>query len=191
MKKICFLVLILFITDYLYSQESHIEFKGIPLNGSLSSFVEKMKREGFKFKEYSDNSVAIMEGLFTGKNVEIFVISSSKTKTVWKVSSYYEGKESWLSLKRDYNEMVELFKKKYGEPVKHFEFFSKPYYEGDGYEMQALKKEKCFYASFWETDKGTMIVEITEWGQIRVGYEDRINIKVKQKEELEDSMNDI
>ena len=50
--------------------------------------------------------------------------------------------------------MVELFTKKYGEPKDHFEFFSSPYYEGDGYELQALRKEKCNYISFWTLDKG-------------------------------------
>ena len=191
MKKVFFLFFILFTTNYLYSQESHIEFKGIPLDGTLPSFIKKMEENEFKFEKFPRDYVAMMNGLFTGKYVDIYILSSPKSKTVWKVSAYYTKKELWTSLKSDYKEMVELFEKKYGAPSSHYEFFSKPYYEGDGYELQALRKEKCDYVSFWDTDKGTIAVEINKWGQIQVGYEDRINQKIKEKEANENSINDI
>lgn len=191
MKKIYSLFLVLFIANYIYSQDSHIEFKGISLDGSLSSFVEKMEKNGFTLQKSPREHVALMKGLFTGKWVEVLILSSPKTKTVWKVSVYYSKQESWTSLKSDYNEMVELFTKKYGEPKDHFEFFSSPYYEGDGYELQALRKEKCNYISFWTLDKGGIIVDINQYGQIQVRYEDKVNVKIKEKEDDENSLNDI
>ncbi len=111
MKKIYSLFLVLFIANYIYSQDSHIEFKGISLDGSLSSFVEKMEKNGFTLQKSPREHVALMKGLFTGKWVEVLILSSPKTKTVWKVSVYYSKQESWTSLKSDYNEMVELYKK--------------------------------------------------------------------------------
>ena len=88
-----------------------------------------MEKNGFTLQKSPREHVALMKGLFTGKWVEVLILSSPKTKTVWKVSVYYSKQESWTSLKSDYNEMVELFTKKYGEPKDHFEFFSSPDYE--------------------------------------------------------------
>lgn len=80
MKKIFILFFVLFIANNIYSQDSHIEFKGITLEGSLSSFVEKMEKNGFSLKKYPRDHVALMKGLFTGKWVEVLILSSPKTK---------------------------------------------------------------------------------------------------------------
>lgn len=54
MKKIFILFFVLFIANNIYSQDSHIEFKGITLEGSLSSFVEKMEKNGFSLKNIQE-----------------------------------------------------------------------------------------------------------------------------------------
>ena len=70
-------------------------------------------------------------------------------------------------------------------------FFSKPYYEGDGYELQALRKEKCHYISFYKLPLGAAIVEISQFGHIQIGYEDNINYELKKKEEESEALDDI
>lgn len=171
-----------------YSHNAHLNFKGIPLDGKLSDFISKLEAEGFTFDRYVDEDMAIMKGNFAGRNADIYI--SATPLTVWRISVYYNKDESWISLKSDYFQMKELYTKKYGEP-KSFEFFWEPYYEGDGYELQALEKEKCYYASFWELPSGTIYIMINQFCQISMLYEDKINSELKEKERENTALNDI
>lgn len=173
-----------------FAQSSHLEFKNIPIDGKLSDFVSKLEKEGFVFKKYARDYVAVMEGVFAGNYATIYILATPESKIVWKVTAGYNEKESWNSLKSDYLEIRSLYTTKYGAP-EHFEFFSKPYYEGDGYELQALRKEKCTYASFYSLPLGTVVVEITQFCKVQVGYEDKSNYEIKKKEEEKAALNDI
>lgn len=66
---------------------SHLEFKGIPIDGNLQEFVSKMKLEGFYSKMYNNEGV-IMQGDFVGENSHVFIYSTTEEKVVWKVSVY-------------------------------------------------------------------------------------------------------
>lgn len=191
MKKILFLLISFIIVLPSFAQDSlHLEFKGIPLDGKLSDFVLQLSKEGFTFKEYARDYIAVMEGFFAGDYATIYIFATPKSKTVWKATVNYNEKESWSSLKSDYFNMKDIFTKKYGEP-KHFEFFSEPYYEGDGYELQALRKEKCHYISFYQLPLGMAVVEISQFCHLQIGYEDNINCELKKKEEESEILEDI
>ncbi len=181
MKKI--LLLLIAVTAGCFSviaQESqefqqHASFKGVPIDGSLDAFVENMKLEGFTFDRMLEDA-AIMNGQFVGKQCEIYILATPKTKTVWKVVALLPKETSWHSLKSSYQSLKSSYVDKYGPPTNSFEFFSRPYYEGDGYEMTALHVEKCDYISFWKTSNSNMAVQMTKDGRISLGYEDIINV---------------
>ena len=190
MKKSIFIILCCLFSCALYAQEKHLEFKGTPLNGSLTSFVQKMKLKGYKTILTQDNAV-VMEGEFIGKNANIFILSTPKTKIVWKVGVNLEKEISWSSLKSEYRKIKESYIKKYGKPLHSFERFDEPYYEGDGYELQALKLEKCTYISYFETPEGMISVGMDSSGSIAIMYEDGINVKIASKEKENAVMNEI
>ena len=171
------------------AQTEHLKFMGIPITGTPIQMGEKLKAKGFIFKEKLDEDFRVYKGKFAGSNVEVSVVSSNNL--VWKILVEYPKASSFSELLSDYNEMVKQFKKKYNEPYDHFEFFSKPYYEGDGYELQALKLNKCHYASFWKLDFGTICVEMAKYGRIWIGYEDKLNVKAKEVKEEQQIQNDI
>ena len=178
--------------NHVYAQDSisHIEFKGIPLNGKLDDFVKKLETQGYKVTESLDN-VIMMDGQFTGKDATILVISTKKSKTVWKVVVKFSEMSSWSSLKSDYYYYKEMFVKKYGSPTRKFEFFSKPYYEGDGYELSALRNEKCYYLSAFETNSGVVYLEISKYKRIEISYEDDANSHIMNREKEESVIDDI
>ena len=66
-----------------------------------------------------------------------------------------------------YRSMKGILTDKYGKPEEDFNFFKKPYYEGDGYEEQAIRLGKATFASFWP---GIML-EINEMLTVQVIYE--------------------
>ena len=79
------------ISTCILSQEKHLEFRGIPLDGSLSSFEEKMDSIGYDIILIQDHAV-VMEGEFIGKKANLFIFSSPITDNVWKVVVSF-GKE--------------------------------------------------------------------------------------------------
>ena len=167
-----------------------MEFKGIPINGTLSSFVQKMKSKGYK-SIYSQDNAVIMVGEFIGKKANIGILASTKSKIVWKVAVNLDEEISWSSLKSEYFKIKESYIKKYGRPLRSFEKFYDPYYEGDGYELQALKMEKCTYITYFDTPTGMISVGMDSSGCISIMYEDGINVKIASKEKENAVMNEI
>ena len=187
MKKIISLAIALTISFSLFAQEEHLTFKNIPITGSLSSFISKMKASDFDLVEQIENSGAIMIGSFAGfSDCTILIGCSPKTKTVWKVVVELPDQTSWTSVKSRYSDFKEKFKKKYGAPEKSYEFFTTPYYEGDGYELQAIKLEKGYYYTFWETDLGLISVSVdassSSKGRVEFNYEDNASRAIMRNE---------
>ena len=169
---------------------SHLEFKGIPLNGKIDNFVNKLKAQGFSVsKQLGD--IVVMEGTFTGKDATVYIISSEKSHPVWKVLVKLPKRTSWSSIKSDYEYYKEMFTKKYGNPTDNYEFFSKPYYEGDGYEMSALRNEKCHYISAYENPAGVIYIEMSTTEQLSINYEDKVNSNIREQEKEASVIDDI
>ena len=173
----------------LYAQE-HLEFRGIPIDGNLTNFVSKMKSIGYTV-EAEDGNVVLMKGKFTNRDATLLVCSSVKSHTVWKVCVLFDEASSWNSLKSDYLEYKELFTKKYGKSSDCYEIFLDPYYEGDGYELQALRNEKCYYVTFFENSIGYVSVEMKKSERLGFNYEDKINSKIYSKEKDSSALDEI
>lgn len=188
MKKLFFL-LALWIPIVSFAQ-NHLEFRGVPIDGHINTFVSKMNKIGYS-EVYRNESGAIMKGKFTNQDAELIIVATAKSKTVWKVAAHLDEDASWSKLKSDYFEYVNLYISKYGQPSNHFEFFSSPYYEGDGFELQALKNDKCHYATYFTTDNGTLSVSISSSGNLSLSYEDNINANLMTKEKQSSALDDI
>ncbi|MCL3851445.1 hypothetical protein M1P97_09120 [Parabacteroides sp. GYB001] len=191
MKKIFYSLIMVIMCNMVFAQNDHLEFKDIQIDGNINSFVEKMKQNGFVLVTPMKDNLTAMSGNFVGKKCEIYILSTPKTKKACKVVVFLPESENWSDIKSDYFSYKDLYTKKYGDPKDSFNFFTKPYYEGDGYEMQALRKKKCTYASYWITDKGTIAVDISSSQQISFGYEDKINMSIYSQEQEAESINDI
>lgn len=180
MKKLFVLTCTILFALAVQAQE-HMAFKGVSMNCTLSSFVSQLTTKGYT-KLYMNDRGAVLSGDFAGKqDCKIIVLSTSSSKVVWKVAVQFPEKVSWRSLKTEYETLKESYTEKYGNP-ETFEFFSTPYYEGDGYELQALSLEKCTYTSFFSSPQGNICLKITNDKCVQVGYEDAINVKIRENE---------
>ena len=167
---------------YGYSQE-HLTFKNVPLNGDINNFAKELVKQGFTIKETKGNIIT-MSGSYVNRQCEVLMIATEKTNIVWKVAIYLPKETNWYSIKTDFLNLKEQFIAKYGDG-KSYEFFSKPYYEGDGYEMQAVINKKCIYAIYWKKTEGTILLNISQYEKISVSYEDSINSALNDKEKSE------
>lgn len=64
MKHLFLTVLLSFVVSFSFSQTNHMKFKGIPMEGTLNSFVQKLKEKGFTYIG-TQNGMAVLEGEFS------------------------------------------------------------------------------------------------------------------------------
>lgn len=180
MKKI-FAALIISLVALSASAQEHLKVKGIPIDGSTTSFISKLKTAGLKTNTRLSEALGrpVLDGDFANLNNCKYSFIETNNGTVCKVlimSDYITG---WYSCKDKYNDLKELLRSKYkmdGE----YEIFRNPYYEGDGYELSAIDQEKGMWKTFFSCDEGHIAIEIeasnSREGYIVVTYEDTINM---------------
>ena len=194
MKKCISFIITLFISVSIIAQtnsDSHkyLEFKNTPISGTLTEMIKKMQTLGYKLEEAADY-VAIMEGDFANENCEIVLYASPKTKTMHSIIVNFGEQTSWYSLKAKYKKLKEQLTSKYNHTPKSTEYFADPYYEGDGYEMQALRNEKCFYFSTFNFYNGKIGIYIVG-NKVQLLYQDSKGKSINQKEENANAYDDL
>lgn len=173
------LCLVLSISIFVCSGQS---FNGVPISGDLPTCISRFKGKGFLLDKYLKNG-AIMNGRINGESVELYIFVTPKTRKVCKVVIYFEEKISWYSLKRQYENMVELLTDKYGTPDDRLATFLDPYYDGDGFELQAIGLEKAIFVAYWaKRNNLNVAVEMSKFKQVSIAYENDIAMDISKKE---------
>lgn len=179
MKKITLLLLFCAIScAFSFAQSFH----GVTLGQSLSATQQVFLNKGFTPLR-SVEGIKYMKGTIAGDNYEIALLYTPTSKKVWKIVVYTGPVFSWISLKYQHKKFKDLLTKKYGEPTNDFWYFRSPYYEGDGFELQALRKEAMVSSVFFRDPEGNSIfMEMVSFdfgkGQIRIGYENAEAVKL-------------
>lgn len=158
-------------------------FDGVLIDGDMPSTLAKFKAKGYVHQKTEDG-VAILKGKVASLyDVELFVFATPKSKKVCKVVAYLSEHKSWYSIKSEYEKFLGMLTDKYGVPDSKYDFFTSPYFEGDGFEMTALSAEKCTYAAYWFGKSNTTIsVEISSYKQVKLVYENESNMAIRKRE---------
>ena len=104
MKKQLLILLLVIFTNFTFGQE----FLGIKVDGKMNEVVEKFKLKGLKVTDGTTPNVKIMEGFVGDKNLEVYIKCTPTTKTVWGFTVYLPKQTVWSSLKREYDEYLDL-----------------------------------------------------------------------------------
>lgn len=169
-------------------------FLGVPISGHVSTAIANFKAKGFKFVKQEKYSVT-MSGVIDYTPVELYIYNTPTTKQTAKFVVYYPERNSWLSLKDDYDRFVSRLSDKYGSPDKTIEEFITPYESGDGYELSAIQLEKAVFLSYWfaggyQRSNLSIAVEISKFKQLKVVYEnDKIMDKLAEERKVLDYSN--
>ena len=176
---------------HLNAQE-HLRFMNIPIEGTMRRFAAKMETKGFVL-DYAEEDGVQMTGTFIGRDCNLYMFKDPKTEKFRVVSVCFKKKyNSWYSLKGSYTKIVNGYIGKYGNPSKTAHTFLYPYYEGDGYEMSAVRSDNCRYWSYWEFDEGNIIVTILKDAKIMIYYRDKLNGEEREnKIDFQDYYDDI
>ena len=165
MKKIIFTLITLCFALNSFAQE-HLTFKGIPIEGSLSSFCQKLKSKGLTHMG-TDQNVTFFTGDFTGRNATICVVAGDNGKDVFSVVVFDTSGE-WNTLINTYNYYKDLYTRKYGEPKVSLE--KNPSRSDSNISLMAeVHQGTVTWASAWEVTGGNIEISIEKYSGVYEG----------------------
>ena len=194
MKRIISILIFACIAIGMSAQETqeHLKFKGIPIDGTVSNFVAKLKQKGYTHLTTSDG-VALLNGEFAAyKDCTIGVVSSKGRDSVCKVAVIFPATDTWSALERNYLSLKNMLTTKYGEPSDCVETFQSDYQPtDDNRKKHELGMDRCKYYTIFSTEQGNIQLELKHEGLIKyyvvLSYFDAIN----QQAVLSDAMDDL
>lgn len=179
--------LLIFVVINVMAQE-HLSFKGIPIEGSMSEFCQRMKVKGFTQLGNEDN-ITLFQGDFTGRKATVGVGASDDGKTVFSVVVMFDESNEWNTLVNTYDHYKELYTRKYGEPSESKEN-NPSRSDSNTSRMIALDDGRVTYASAWEVTGGTIELSIEKsgylCGAVVIKYRDAQNVEAKIQKDLEE-----
>ena len=194
MKRILIALLFVFSCIGVMAQNAneHLKFMGIPINGTLESFTQKLVAKKIKSIQAAEG-VGLFNGAFAGKNdCNIFVATVPNRNIVSKVVVCLPPRETWAWLESDYNQFKQMLTSKYGEPLQHSETFKSGAFTSSDYlKISALKEGKCEYYVGWKLNEGVILLEIISIESpssclVRLSYYDAINSKLEEASKQND-----
>lgn len=165
----------------------HLKFKGVPIDGTLSEYVNTMKKSGFTVIG-TEEGVVLLKGDFAAyKDCVIGVATLKGMDVVSKITVIFPNHETWGNLSLNYFNLKELLTEKYGKPsevVEEFNTYPEP--RDDNSRMHAVAMDNCKYQTRFELENGNIQLSIENDGFtsrfVMLSYYDRINSdKVRQK----------
>ena len=193
MKKliVLFAFVLIALTSYAQSSSEHLTFKGVPIDGTLSEYVAKMKSAGFKYLGEQDGT-AILQGDFAGfKGCTIGVATLKSTNKVNTIGVIFPEQDDWAGLENSYEHLKSMLTEKYGEPsecVEKFQGYANPRTDND--KLHKLKMDECTWYTTYSTPKGDIQLSIDNQSVmscfVMLRYFDRINTDAVRAQAMDD-----
>jgi|688.fasta_scaffold654457_2 hypothetical protein len=162
------LFVLLILVTFQINQVTGQTFDGVEVSGNYIDVVKKFKAKDFKESYEGDNSI-VLDGKTLNKNISLVIAYTPKTKQAYQFTIIFEKETSQLVLKKEFDNFVELFTEKYGQPVKN------------------ESNETYKYFSIWNKVTYYISLAVTEKDNIMIGYHNTVNSEIckKEKKELE------
>ena len=188
MRKL-FISLLLAVSMVCMSQTTHMKFKGIPMEGTLNSFVQKLKDKGFTYLGQQDG-MAVLKGEFAAtKGCTVGVARFSDRDQVNLVAVIFPEKETWSSITKSYFNLKDMLTEKYGTP-ESIEEFSGREPSSDFLKFHALVKDECNFISEFTCEGGkiqlTMKKQNYNTAAVILRYIDNANANETRKKVMDD-----
>ena len=181
-----FLFLLSLLLVFTQCNFSHLRFEGIPIDGPIEPFVQKLKEKGFKPVEKWEE-MQCLKGTFAGKsNCQVFVLRNVKRDVVYRVVVCMPFRDNWEQIERDYQYLQRYYIKKLGAPDEFHSNFEVPKeVERNEDKWRLLCADKCNYTSTWEVDGGKIYLEMSHIEDenencVRVLFYDKVNDVVSE-----------
>lgn len=174
---------------FVQESKTHIKFMGIELNNVVDLAMLDLQKKGFELLDIRKEGYAL-SGKFMNRNSTIMLHATPKSNNIYKVSIFFDEEKSWYGLKSEFLNIVKSYRTKY-KCIDSGRTFLEPYYEGDGFELQGVAKDKCCYYDKYQTEGGTIYIEISDLKCIKIQYKDSFNSKLNEKETISEYLDEI
>lgn len=174
---------------FVQESKTHIKFMGIELNNAVDLAMLDLQKKGFELLDIRKEGYAL-SGKFMNRNSTIMLHATPKSNNIYKVSIFFDEEKSWYGLKSEFLNIVKSYRTKY-KCIDSGRTFLEPYYEGDGFELQGVAKDKCCYFDKYQTEGGTIYIEISDLKSIKIQYKDSFNSKLNEKETISEYLDEI
>ncbi len=186
MKRL-FLFLLISVCTLCMAQPNPMKFKGIPMEGTVESFVKKLEAKGYTILG-EENRNFILQGEFSIIKDCIIAVASEKGK-VKSVTVINPEKENWAEVYKEYYVLKKMLTEKYGMP-RSFEEFHNGDCPTDLLKFLALIRDECTFVSHFTTNEGGIILSMLKRGPKTAGvsllYENKADIEESQKRAMDD-----
>lgn len=144
-KKTLWFFMLLILPVALYAQKDVTQFLGIPVDGSKSEMIQKLKAKGYTISPYKKD---VLVGEFNGTEVNIYIVTNNNKVCRIMVSDVNTMSETDIRIK--FNKLVQQFQsnKKYlSLPDSTISKYNIPEDEDISYELSVKNKryEAIFY----------------------------------------------
>lgn len=189
MKKILLVFYTALFAFSAIAQDSHLKFKGIPVDGNYKEFAQKLVEKGFKQMDESENGVVLVGNFMASPGVMVVVYPDPTSKVISNVSAMLETGDRWPLVEKKFKDTVATYKEKYGEPTEYSEEFAPDVYDSEYFRMKAIKEGQCYYRAIWDIEGGriaiTPIYFLSQY-YIICAYIDEQNTKALKQTVLDD-----
>ena len=167
-----------------------MKFKGIPMEGTLNSFVQKLKAKGYTYIGQKDGT-AILEGEFAAtKGCTIAVTRFSDKDQVNIAGVIFPKEETWNSITSQHYSLKEMLTEKYGNPECTEEFSQGREPSSDIAKFYALTSDECNFVSEFSCEGGkiqlTMKKQDYRSASVVLRYIDNVNADETRKKIMDD-----
>lgn len=171
-----------------FAQE-HLSFKGIPIEGSMAAFGQKLKAKGFT-QIGRDRNITMFTGDFTGRQATVGVGATDDGKNVFSVIVVLDPTKEWNNLVNTYDYYKKLYIRKYGEPSVSMEN-NPSHSESNTSLMAEVYQGTVEYVSKWNVPGGDIRLSIEKSsgiyeGMVMIRYNDSQNVESKIQNDLDD-----
>lgn len=176
---------------YAQTQENpHLMFKGVPIDGTLSEYVAKMKLNGFAVVA-SEPGMSMLQGDFAGyKDCFVGVVTMKQKDLVSRIKVLFPDRDDWASLHGNYLNLKEMLIQKYGQPAEVVEEFpSNSTVTSESLKYMYAQGGECNYFTAFETPKGRVSLRIDNTDSkcfISLTYTDKINGEIMKAKAIDD-----
>lgn len=189
MKKVLSLLFAIIITSNL-SAQSHLSFKGVPIDGTLKQYTQQMQNKGFTLIGTEDG-ISMLTGDFAGyKGCTIGVATLKNKDLVSTIAVIFPSYDTWSQLYSCYSNLKDMLSEKYGEPEDVVEMFDSKYVDDDNSRMHELKMDRCKYISSFSTKLGDIQLSIEHDGFtscfVMLKYYDKTNSDAVRSAAMDD-----
>jgi len=190
MKKFLFTIIACIYAMAMQAQNDHLKFKGVPIDGTLQEYVQKMRAAGFTSTAQQDG-IAILKGDFAGfKGCTIGVATLDGKDLVSKITVFFPENTKWSALYGTYEHLKSLLTEKYGHPANSVEEFQGYTPDDDGGKLHAVKVDRCNYVTEFSPKEGNIQLSMSHDEMLDcyvvLSYLDKVNSDIIRQKALDD-----